>query len=107
MVYTVTVLDAELVPAEELQGYDAGDQAELLGNFTDYIYMVRVSIANQYNPFVDEKGINAGGYYLIGTDYILSLDDTCYYLANLYAEQRFASARKQYELILHCYVRSN
>lgn len=81
--YTVTVLDADLVPAEEfLQGYDAGDQAELLGNFTDYIYVVRVSIANQYNPFVDEKGIDAGGYYLIGTDYILGLDDTCYYLAN-------------------------
>ena len=81
--YTVTVLDADLVPVEEfLQDYDAGDQAELLGNFTDFIYVVRVSIANQYNPFVGEKGINAGGYFLIGTDYVLSLDDTCYQLAN-------------------------
>ena len=81
--YTVTVLDAELVPAEEfLQGYDAGDQAELLGNFTDYIYVVKVSFGNQYNPFINEKGVNLGFYYLIGTDYVLSLDDTCYQLAN-------------------------
>lgn len=81
--YTVTVLDADLVPAEEfLQGYDAGDQAEFLGNNTDYIYVVRVSIGNQYNPFIDEKGINLGSYYLIGTDYVLGLEDTCYQLAN-------------------------
>ncbi|MDE7422617.1 MAG: DUF5028 domain-containing protein [Lachnospiraceae bacterium] len=81
--YTITVLDAELLSVEDfLKHYNVMEQAELLGNFTDYIYMVRVTIGNQNNPFVNEKGINLNAYYLKGTDYILSLEDGCYQLAN-------------------------
>lgn len=81
--YTVTVLDAELFPVEDfLHKYDAADQAEILSNFTDYIYTVRVCIANRYNPYTDQKGISLQQYVLQGTDYILSLEDTCYQIAN-------------------------
>jgi len=81
--YTVTVLDAELLPVKDfLQRYNATDQVDTLGNFTDYIYMVRVSVGNQNNPFTDEKGIALSLYYLKGTDYVLSLEDICYRIAN-------------------------
>ena len=81
--YTVTVLDAELFSvADFLQRYDAADQVEILGSYTDYIYTVRVCIANCYNPYTDEKGISLQQYVLQGTDYILSFEDTCYQLAN-------------------------
>lgn len=81
--YTVTVLDAELRSVDDfLNDYDASDQMELLGNFTEYIYVVRVSIGNQYNAFVNEKGISLRSYNLKGTDYILSLEDICYQIAN-------------------------
>ena len=81
--YTVTVLDAELVPvADFLQKYKAEAQAENLGIFTDYIYMVRISIANRYNPHNGEKGIALQQYALHGPDYVLSLEDTCYQIAN-------------------------
>lgn len=81
--YTVTVLDAELFSAADfLQRYDAAEQAEILGNYTDFIYTVRVCIANRYNPYTDQKGISLQQYVLQGTDYILSFDDTCYQMAN-------------------------
>lgn len=81
--YTVTVLGAEILSVQEfLQRYNAIDQAELLGIFTDYLYTVRVSVANQYNPYTDQKGIALQLYFLQGTDYILSLEDTCYQIAN-------------------------
>ncbi len=81
--YTVTVLDAELMSVDEfLQRYNAKEQAEILGTFTDYIYAVRVSVGNQDNAFVDEKGIALGLYHLKGTDYVLSLEDICYQAAN-------------------------
>ncbi|MCI8669019.1 MAG: DUF5028 domain-containing protein [Lachnospiraceae bacterium] len=81
--YNVTVLDAELVSVENfLQSYNAVEEAENIGSFTDYIYMVRVSFGNQNNPFINEKGIDLQVYYLKGTDYVLSLEDTCYRIAN-------------------------
>ena len=81
--YNVTVLDAELVSVDNfLQRYNADEQSENIGIFTDYIYMVRVSFGNQNNPFVNEKGIDLQVYYLKGTDYVLSLEDTCYRIAN-------------------------
>ncbi len=81
--YNVKVLEAELVSVDTfLQSYNAGGQAENIGIFTDYIYMVRVSFGNQYNSFVNEKGIDLQVYYLKGTDYVLSLEDTCYRIAN-------------------------
>ena len=81
--YTVTVLDAELMSVEDfLQRYHAEEQTEMLGNFTDYIYTVRVSVGNHDNPFLNEKGINLQYYYLEGTDYVLSLEDICYQIAN-------------------------
>lgn len=108
--YTVTVWDAELVSVEDfLQHYNASEQAESLGNFTDYIYMVKVSISNQDNPFVNEKGINVGLYYLKGTDYVLSLDDICYQLANPDMPGTSFSLRQQtsMELILPFSVMSS
>ena len=81
--YNVKVLEAELVSVDTfLQSYNAGGQAENIGICTDYIYMVRVSFGNQYNSFVNEKGIDLQVYYLKGTDYVLSLEDTCYRIAN-------------------------
>ncbi len=81
--YNVTVLYAELVSVDNfLQRYNADEQSENIGIFTDYIYMVRVSFGNQNNPFVNEKGIDLQVYYLKGTDYVLSLEDTCYRIAN-------------------------
>lgn len=81
--YTVTVLGAELLSVQDfLQRYDATEQAEILGRFTDYIYTVRVSVANQHNPYTDQKGIALQRYALQGTDYILSFEDTCYQIAN-------------------------
>lgn len=81
--YTVTVLDAELVSVEDfLQRYDVEEERENIGNFTDYIYTVRVSIGNKDNPFINEKGISLEAYYLKGTDYVLALEDTCYQFAN-------------------------
>lgn len=81
--YTVTVLDAELLPVVDfLQKYNAEDQTENLGILTDYIYIVRISVANQYNPYNGEKGIALQQYVLHGTDYVLSLEDTCYQIAN-------------------------
>lgn len=81
--YTVTVLDAELLPVGDfLQKYNAEDQAENLGLFTDYIYTVRISVANRHNPYTGEKGVALQQYVLHGTDYVLSLEDTCYQNAN-------------------------
>lgn len=81
--YTVEVLGAELLTLEDfLERYHTGDQSEALGNFTDYIYSVRVSISNKDNDFTGEKGIALGLYYLKGTDYVLSLEDMCYQFAN-------------------------
>ncbi|MCL2083305.1 MAG: DUF5028 domain-containing protein [Oscillospiraceae bacterium] len=81
--YTVTVLDAELMPVEDfLQRYEAEDQTEILGNFTDYIYMVRVSVGNHNNPFIDEKGVALQLFELKGVDYILTLEDICYQASN-------------------------
>ena len=81
--YTVTVLGAELMTAKDfLKKYDASDQADILGNFTDYIYTVRVCVANRHNPHTGEKGISLQQYVLQGTDYVLSLEDSCYQLAN-------------------------
>ncbi|MCI8608179.1 MAG: DUF5028 domain-containing protein [Firmicutes bacterium] len=81
--YAVTVLDAQLLPVKDfLKKFDAAEQAENLGNHTDYIYTVQVRIANQGNPHTDEKGISLVQYVLQGTDYILSFDDTCFFMAN-------------------------
>jgi hypothetical protein len=81
--YTVKVLGSELLPVKDfLKRYDAEGQVDTLGIFTDYIYVVPVSIANETNPHGDKKGIAARYYCLQGTDYILSLDDTCFMLAN-------------------------
>lgn len=81
--YTVTVLDAELISAADfLKRCDAEAQAQLLGIFTDYIYTVRVRIANQENRQTGEKGISLQQYMLCGTDYILSLEEGCFLLAN-------------------------
>lgn len=81
--YTVTVLDSKLYSAADfLQEYNAADQAELLGTHTDYIYSVRVCIANRDNPYTGQKGISLQQYALQGTDYILSFEDTCYQIAN-------------------------
>ncbi len=81
--YTITVLDAELLPAADfLQKYDAADQAENLGLFTDYIYTVHILAANRHNPYTGEKGVALQQYVLQGTDYVLSLEDTCYRIAN-------------------------
>ena len=81
--YAVTVLDAELFSvADFLQRYDAADQAEILGNYTDYIYTVRICVANRHNPYTGEKGISLQQYVLQGTDYVLGFEDTCYQLAN-------------------------
>lgn len=81
--YTVTVLDAELLSTEAfLQRYDAADQAEKLGTFTDYLYVVRVSVANHDNPYTGEKGIDLRRYVLQGTNYTLSFEETCCLIAN-------------------------
>lgn len=81
--YTVTVLDAELLSVQDfLKKYDAMEQAENLGIFTDYIYTVHVSIANEHNPYTNEKGIPACRYLLQGVNYTLSFEDTCYQIAN-------------------------
>lgn len=108
--YNVTVLDAKLVSVEDfLQSYDAGEQAENIGIFTDYIYMVRVSFGNQDNPFVNEKGIDLQVYYLRGTDYVLSLEDTCYRIANAHMPGTSFSLRQgtDMELILPFSVMSS
>lgn len=81
--YTITVLDAELLSvADFLQKYDAVDQAENLRLFTDYIYTVHILAANRHNPYTGEKGVALQQYVLQGTNYILSLEDTCYRIAN-------------------------
>ena len=81
--YTITVLDAELLPVGEfLQKNNAMDQAENLGLFTDYIYTVHISVANRHNPYTGEKGVALQQYVLHGTNYVLSLEDTCYQIAN-------------------------
>lgn len=81
--YAVTVLDAQLYSAEDfLQKYHAANQANLLGIHTDYIYTVRVRVANINNGHKEEKGIALEQYVLQGTDYILSLEDACFSIAN-------------------------
>lgn len=81
--YTVTVLGAELLPVDDfLQKYNAENQAEDLGIFTDYIYTVRILVANRHNQYNGEKGVALQQYVLQGTDYVLSLEDTCYQIAN-------------------------
>jgi hypothetical protein len=81
--YTVTILDAELIPTRDyLDSIGASEQSEILGTFTDYIYAVCVSIANIDNPYTDQKGIALERYYLQGVDYTLSLERACFQLAN-------------------------
>ena len=81
--YTVQVLGAELVTAEEfLERYDALDRLPDLGWYTNYIYAVRVSIGNEDNPYGEEKGISLMQYQLLGPNYILSIEDVCFSLAN-------------------------
>ncbi|NCE98232.1 DUF5028 domain-containing protein [Emergencia sp. 1XD21-10] len=81
--YIVTVLDAELLSATDfLKTYHAEAKAQLLGIFTDYIYTVHVRIANRDNPHTGEKGISLQQYMLCGTDYILSLEESCFLIAN-------------------------
>ena len=81
--YTITVLGAELSPVQDfLEKYDSTEKRELLGHFTDYVYEVRISVANRYNPHVNQKGISLLRYVLQGTDYVLTLDGDCFMMAN-------------------------
>jgi len=81
--YTVTVISAELLTAEDfLTRFNSSELIDLLGIFTDHIYEVRVLIENRNNPFINESGIPLGYYDLKGIDYILSLDAICFKLAN-------------------------
>lgn len=61
---------------------EQAENLEELDPFTDYIYTVHVSIANEHNPYTNEKGIPACRYLLQGVDYTLSLNDTFYQIAN-------------------------
>lgn len=81
--YLITVLDAELLPAAAfLKRCGEEGNAELLGIFTDYIYVVRIRVTNESNPYEGEKGIPLQQYVLKGTDYILSLEESCFLLSN-------------------------
>lgn len=93
--YTVTVLDAEVQTAEKfLRQAGAQNQAENLGDHTDYIYTVKVRIANETNEHTGEKGISLAQYALQGTDYILSFDDTSFLIVNPHMPGASFSLRK-------------
>jgi hypothetical protein len=82
--YTFTVLDAELLPLDDfLQKYKATEEdRELMGMYTDYIYTVRVSVANHNNSMGEQAGVNLRRCVLQGTDYYLMADDICFNIAN-------------------------
>jgi hypothetical protein len=82
--YTFTVLDSELLTiADFMQKYEAADeQRELMGEYTDYVYAVRVSITNHYNMGGEQRGIDLFQTFLQGTDYYLMADTTCFQIAN-------------------------
>lgn len=81
--YSVQVLRSELVTAEEfLDRYNAGERLSELGPYTDYVYAVEITVTNSSNPYVNEKGIALLLYNLVGKNYILSIDDVCFGMAN-------------------------
>ena len=81
--YSIQVLDSALYSVDEfLKEYHAEDIAEYMGDFTDYIYTVRLKVSNHGNEQVGEKGIALTRCYLKGVDYILSLEEACYQAAN-------------------------
>lgn len=81
--YSVQVLRSELVTAEEfLDRYNASERLPELGPYTDYVYAVEITVTNSSNPYVNEKGIALLLYNLVGKNYILSIDDVCFGMAN-------------------------
>lgn len=81
--YSVQVLRSELVTAEEfLDRYNAGERLSELGPYSDYVYAVEITVTNSSNPYVNEKGIALLLYNLVGKNYILSIDDVCFGMAN-------------------------
>lgn len=81
--YSVQVLRSELVTAEEfLDRYNASESLPELGPYTDYVYAVEITVTNSSNPYVNEKGIALLLYNLVGKNYILSIDDVCFGMAN-------------------------
>lgn len=81
--YTAKVLGASIVPAMDfLKSYHAADQTDLLGNHTDYVYVVRVLFANQSSANKEMQGIGLRSYGLKGTNYFLTFDEGLYQLAN-------------------------
>lgn len=81
--YTFTVLDAEFMPTEDFfSRYHEEEKAEIFDDFVDYLYTVKVSVANKDNPYGEEKGIALPYCNLKGTDYILNFEDVCFEIAN-------------------------
>lgn len=70
--YTVQVLDSKIMKAKEFcEKYDVTD----IG-LANYYYMVRVSVENLNNTYIEEQGVSMGLAMLMGTNYsIISSSD--------------------------------
>lgn len=86
--YTFKILEASIMSSKDyFEYYHAEeqlneDQLDEITRFTDYYYVVKVSIGNSGETFSDKKGISLGNCCLKGTTYILSLDETAFNVAN-------------------------
>ncbi len=80
--YSVKVLDSEIVKADEYLEKFGHSIDEQMYSDLEYYYIVSVSIRNDDNQYVGEKGIDFGRWYLQGDDYILRVEDFAYSLCN-------------------------
>ena len=80
--YAVTVRQSEIIPADEYLARYRHTIDEQMYSDLEYYYVVTVIVNNKNNPFIGEKGIDFGRWYLQGTDYILKIEDFAYSLSN-------------------------
>ncbi len=80
--YAVTIKQSEIIPADEYLAQYKHTLDEQIYSDLEYYYIVTVTVTNKNNPFVGEKGIDFGRWYLQGTDYILKIEDFAYSLSN-------------------------
>lgn len=81
--YTFRILDAFIMkPKDFFEKYNAEDQLKEMDWFTDYLYVVKVVIANEGKYSSEKKGIALTMCTLKGTTYILSFNEMAFGVAN-------------------------
>jgi len=80
--YTLQVLDSEILPVDEfLEKYDNSGEIVADG-FTEYYYLVKVSVGNVNNRDGTESGISLDQIPLVGTNYFMLMDYVVFELLN-------------------------